>query len=270
MVFCLLISSFSLAQTSTETFETESNGTTSFTDNGVVFNIISHTTSFYIQGNYPGTGWNGTANDNKYIDNTGSALSGTSGSFSIKSSSNLFKVNRFWIFLSTNTLNQNVSGTLTVAGKLNGVTKYSQTKTSGFATSLGSTNGHTLIDLTNLNGQNYSNIIIDELRITLGGAFNYADLDAFTWVKDSGVVLAVDDVKNGKNNFQIYPNPTSDFINFQNPETIQKVEIYDLSGKLLISTESSVKVDVSKLEKGTYVAKVKTEKGTLDSKFVKN
>ncbi|WP_343524609.1 MBG domain-containing protein [Pedobacter sp.] len=171
------------AQSTTETFETESHGSTSFTDNGVVFNIVSHVGIFDIQGNYPGTGWSGTANDNRYIDNSGTGAVASSASFSIKTTSNLFKVNRFWIFLSNTSLQQNVLGTLTVTGKLSGVTKFTQTKTTGFATSLGTTNGYTLIDLTNLNGQNYSNIIIDEMQVTLGGAYVYAGLDAFNWVK---------------------------------------------------------------------------------------
>ncbi len=65
--------------------------------------------------------------------------------------------------------NQVATGTLTITGKLSGVTKFSTTKVNNFATSLGTTNGYTLIDMTNLNGQNYSNIVIDELRLTLGG-----------------------------------------------------------------------------------------------------
>jgi gliding motility-associated-like protein len=174
------------AQTSTEMFETESNGSASFTDNGVIFNIISHVGTFDIQANFPNTGWNGTANDNRYIDNSNDTASPPS--FSIKTTSNLFKVNRFWIYLSALNLDLTVPGTLTITGRLNGITKFTQTKSSGFTTSMTPTNGYTLIDLTNLNGQNYSNIIIDELRITLGGQFRYAGLDAFTWVKDSGVI----------------------------------------------------------------------------------
>ena len=187
MIFCLMTSGLFLAQTSTEQFETESHGSSSFTDNGVIFNIISHVGTFDIQGNYPGTGWNGTANDNRYIDNSNDNASPPS--FSIKTTSNLFKVNRFWIYLSALNLDLTVAGTLTVTGKLSGVTKFTQTKSSGFTTSMSPTNGYTLIDLTNLNGQNYSNIIIDELRITLGGLYRYAGLDAFTWVKDSGIVV---------------------------------------------------------------------------------
>ena len=271
LITAMLMSSVLInAQTSTEVFETESNASTSFSDNGVIFNILSQVGGFAIQGSFPNTGWNGTAIDNRYIDNNGLANVTTGASFSIKTTSNLFKVNRFWVFLSANNLNQTVAGTLTITGKLSGVTKFTQTKTTGFATGLGSTNGFTLIDLTNLNGQNYSNIIIDQLQVTAGGAFNYFCLDAFTWVKDSGIVLAVDNVDSGKNNFQIYPNPTSDFINFKNAESIEKVEIYDLSGKLSISTANATKINVSKLEKGTYTVKVKTKKGIENSKFIKN
>ena len=258
------------AQTSTEQFETESQNSTSFTDNGVIFNILTQVGGFDIQANYPGTGWNGTAVDNRYIDNTGAGNIASGASFSIKTTSNLFKVNRFWVFLSDTNLNQTVAGTLTISGKLGGVTKFTQTKSSGFVTSLGSTNGHTLIDLTNLNGQNYSNIILDELVITAGGLYTYVGLDAFTWVKDTGLVLAVADVKNGKDSFQVYPNPTSDRINFKNIESIEKVEIYDMSGKLAISSENATSINVSKLEKGTYVVQVKTKNGVESSRFIKN
>ena len=172
-IFTFLLYSITVAQTSTETFETEFQNSTTFTDNGVVFKIITYAGGFDIQANYPDTGWNGTAKDNRYIDNSGAGNVVNDPSFGIKTTSNLFKVNRFWVFLSDRSLNQNVSGTLKVTGKLAGVTKFTQTKTSGFATSLGSTNGHTLIDLTNLNGQNYSNIVIDELQVTAGGGYIY-------------------------------------------------------------------------------------------------
>ncbi|UQB68849.1 T9SS type A sorting domain-containing protein [Epilithonimonas zeae] len=263
----LICSNSFYAQSSTESFETESHGSTSFTDNGVIFNILSHVGTFRVQGNFPGTGWNGTANDNRYIDNSNSSES--PASFSIRTTSNLFKVNRFWIYLSAFNLDLNVDGTLTITGKLSGVTKFTQTKTTGFATSLGSTNGFTLINLVNLNGQNYSNIVIDQLQLTLGGAFRYASLDAFTWVKDSNIVLAVDDTQSKVNDYLVYPNPASDFISFNNAKDIQKVEIYDLSGKLIISSDKAEKVNVSQLEKGTYVTKLKMSNETVNSKFIK-
>ncbi|KQT20647.1 secretion protein [Chryseobacterium sp. Leaf405] len=257
----LFISIFSFGQTSTELFETESHGSTSFTDNGVIFNIISHVGGFDIQGNYPGTGWSGTANDNRYIDNSGTGNIATGASFSIKTTSNLFKVNRFWIFLSNTTLNQAVVGTLTITGKLSGVTKYTQTKTTGFVTSLGATNGYTLIDLTNLNGQNYSNIVIDQLQITLGGAYTYGGLDAFTWVKDSGIVLATNEAKSVKKEVNIYPNPTKGPL-YITSENNSKLEVYNQSAQLVKTIEARKgenEADISELPTGNYIIKSPSE-----------
>ncbi|GAB0156397.1 hypothetical protein CHRYSEOSP005_16620 [Chryseobacterium sp. Alg-005] len=251
----LLISLLSFGQTSTELFETESHNSSSFTDNGVIFNINSQVSTFDIQANYPGTGWSGTANDNRYIDNSNSASSGAS--FSIKTTSNLFKVNRFWVFLSNITLDQTVPGTLTVTGKLSGVTKFTQIKTTGFATSLGTTNGYTLIDLTNLNGQNYSNIVIDELQITAGGNYTYLGFDAFVWVKDSNIVLATNEVKSQKNKLGIYPNPTSGSFIIKADEG-SKAEIYDQTGKIIRTLDlrqGENREDISELPTGTYLIK---------------
>lgn len=260
----LLISLFTFAQTSTEVFETESSGSTSFTDNGVIFNIISHNApaSLFDIGNFANTGWNGTSNDNRYIDNTGNATDANANvSFSIKTTSNLFKVNKFWVFLANYLINQNASGTLTITGKLNGVTKFTQTKTTGFATSLGTTNGYTLIDLTNLNGQNYSNIIVDELRLTIGGDYRYLGFDAFTWVKDSGIVLGTNDTKVSKDKISIYPNPTSGEFSMKTDENT-KAQVYNQEGKLVKSLDIKKGINetnISELPSGVYIIKTPSE-----------
>ncbi|MGN7867179.1 T9SS type A sorting domain-containing protein [Chryseobacterium sp. 22458] len=255
----LLISIFSLGQTSTEQFETESHGSTSFTDNGVIFNIISHVSVFDIQGNFPGTGWNGTSNDNRYIDNSNNQDSPPS--FSIRTTSNLFKVNRFWMYLSALNLDLNVTGTLTITGKLSGVTKFTQTKTTGFATGLIPNNGYTLIDLTNLNGQNYSNIVIDELRITADGGFRYVGFDAFTWVKDSNLVLGTTETKVSKKDVAIYPNPTKGPLTIQTDKA-SETGIYNMEGKLIkkVSTQKgTTETDISELPKGVYFIRTGNE-----------
>lgn len=260
----LLISLFTFAQTSTEVFETESSGSTSFSDNGVIFNIISHNApaSLFDIANFPNTGWSGTSNDNRYIDNSGTAtLENANVSFSIKTTSNLFKVNRFWVFLANYLTNQNASGTLTVTGRLNGVTKFTQTKSTGFATSLGTTNGYTLIDLTNLNGQNYSNIIVDELRLTIGGDYRYLGFDAFTWVKDSGIVLGTNDTKVSKDKISIYPNPTSGEFSMQTDENT-KAQVYNQEGKLVKSLalkKGINETNIAELPSGVYIIKTPSE-----------
>lgn len=257
----LFISIFSFGQTSTEQFETESHGSASFTDNGVIFNILSHVNTYDIQANYPATGWNGSAVDNQYIDNsaTGNQAAGTS--FSIKTTSNLFKVNRFWIYASASNLDLTVSGTLTITGKLNGITKFTQVKSNGFNTSLATTNGFTLIDLTNLNGQNYSNIIIDQLQITAGGGYQYLALDAFTWVKDTGIVLSTDELKKSKNNLSVFPNPTTGQFSIETSEN-SKAQLYDQSGKILKDLELKKGINeenIAELPSGTYLLKTSSE-----------
>ena len=270
VLFTILTIYPSYSQTSTDTFETESHSSPNLTDNGVVFNIISHSSVFDIQANYPGTGWNGTSIDNRYIDNSNS--SGANASFSIKTTSNLFKVNRFWIFLSNSALNQNVTGTLMVTGKLSGVTKFTQTKSTGFATSLGSTNGYTFIDMTNLNGQNYSNIVIDELLITLGGNYTYAGLDAFTWVKDSGVVLGIND-EEFKNTFKFYPNPAQSRVFVEaNTLTNALLQIFDINGHELKSQkiDNTSSINIDDLQSGIYLFKISSQEGTATQRIVKN
>ncbi|MDR6547662.1 hypothetical protein J2810_003747 [Chryseobacterium rhizosphaerae] len=264
----LFIAITSFGQTSTEQFETESHGSSSFTDNGVIFNIISHTMIFDIQANYPQTGWNGTANDNRYIDNSGTGNQSEAASFSIKTTSNLFKANKFWVYVSAANLDLTVAGTLTVTGKLSGVTKFTQTKSSGFTTSISPTNGYTLIDLTNLNGQNYSNIIVDEIQLTLGGSYQYIALDAFTWVKDSGIVLAASEVKSSKKEISIYPNPTSGPLSIKT-EKATDAQVYGMDGKLVKTlpiTKGINNIDISELPKGIYFIKTSTE----STKIIKN
>jgi hypothetical protein len=267
LIICsLLISIFSFGQTSTETFETESQGSTNFTDNGVTFNIISHASNFVI-GIFPNTGWSGTANDNRYIDNSAS-VGADNASFSIKTTSNLFKVNRFWVYVANKFSNPAVSGTLTVTGKLSGVTKFSTIKTTGFATNLGTTNGYTLIDMTNLNGQNYSNIVIDELQLTLGGNYYYLGLDALTWVKDSNIVLGTAESKSPAKSIAVYPNPTNGPLTITT-EKSSEAAIYNQEGKLLkrISTQKgNTETNISDLPKGVYYIKTTTE----STKVIKN
>lgn len=252
------------AQTTTVTFETSSGGSTSFTSNGYVFNIVSLAGVFRIQSNYPNTGWNGTANDNVYIDNTGTT-SINSPSFSIKSSSS-FKVSKFWVFLSDTALNQSTSsGTLIVTGKLNGITKFSSTKTSGFNTTFNATmgttgiyNGFTLIDLTNLNGQDYSNIIIDEIQLQSTGSYVYMCLDAFTWSKTSTLGTAE---TSSENTTGVYPNPSSGIF-YMNLEKNSKITLYDRSGKIIKSAEAvkgENKIDITEFPDGMYLMKSESE-----------
>lgn len=69
----------------------------------------------------------------------------------------------------------------------------------------------------------------------------------------------------------LYPNPTSDFLNIKTSQKISKIEIYDMSGKLIKSERlKEEKINVQSLLKGNYLLKIQTENGVVNSKFIKN
>ena len=67
-----------------------------------------------------------------------------------------------------------------------------------------------------------------------------------------------------------YPNPAKNTINLDTKETILKVEIYDISGRIL-SSNSVIenKIDISNLKIGNYILKVFTVNGVMSSKIIK-
>ncbi|MDR6763546.1 Leucine-rich repeat (LRR) protein [Flavobacterium sp. 2755] len=74
--------------------------------------------------------------------------------------------------------------------------------------------------------------------------------------------------------FNIYPNPVKDILNIslQNNIEIKSIEIYDVLGQLVIAVpniQNVSNIDVSKLQSGNYILKIKTAKGTSSSKFIK-
>lgn len=72
-----------------------------------------------------------------------------------------------------------------------------------------------------------------------------------------------------QNNLFVYPNPTSDFINIKTTKLdIEKVFIFDLSGKLIM-TEKSKRIDVSHLPSATYIITIKTSDHLKSFKFIK-
>jgi hypothetical protein len=68
----------------------------------------------------------------------------------------------------------------------------------------------------------------------------------------------------------IYPNPTKDELFIKSESQIKKVEIYSLTGSLLLSENNfNEKISVSALPKGVYVVRIYTDKGSVVSKVVK-
>gem|GEM_PF-5353178 len=71
--------------------------------------------------------------------------------------------------------------------------------------------------------------------------------------------------------FSLYPNPVSDKLYIGSSEHFSALEIYDVSGKLVLSKKSAVGfVDVSMLKRGQYLLKMISDDGSvMQTKFVK-
>ncbi|QBN20163.1 T9SS type A sorting domain-containing protein [Flavobacterium nackdongense] len=255
-----------IAQT-TETFETETDNNTSFTDNSLVFSITSLAGGIFDIGNFTGTGWNGTAADNKYIDNSGTADIGIPVQFKIKSPvSTSFKLKSFYLFLSQSNLNAG-SGSCTITGKLAGSTVFTATASTGFNSNPLVNNGFTFINLTTYGGTDNSNKSIDEFTITTTGTFEYVALDAMTWTNNA---LSVDQFDAAA--FNYYPNPVKNTLNLRYSKEITSAKISNMLGQTISEKMINAKeteIEMSTLSKGTYILEIKSLDSSKTFKVIK-
>ncbi|MDD4085972.1 MAG: T9SS type A sorting domain-containing protein, partial [Bacteroidales bacterium] len=59
---------------------------------------------------------------------------------------------------------------------------------------------------------------------------------------------------------KLYPNPITDFLYVETKEKIESVSVYDLSGKLILTSDATV-VDLNQVKKGFYLVQVQTKTG---------
>ena len=85
------------------------------------------------------------------------------------------------------------------------------------------------------------------------------------WMPGTGTSLNSISVDN---KLSIYPNPASDFINLESNTQIQSVNIFDITGKSVLSLNRAHNLEiisVSSLKKGIYLVKVRFEDGSFSS-----
>lgn len=111
-------------------------------------------------------------------------------------------------------------------------------------------------------------------------AYNWNNYPSGAWDTDGSPSVAMDAFKNSvsltndsykKNNrITIYPNPSSDYINFSSNIEIYNVKIYDLKGRLIHSLSNKYKIekiDISSLSIGIYLLKINE---IIYEKFIKH
>ena len=66
----------------------------------------------------------------------------------------------------------------------------------------------------------------------------------------------------------VYPNPSNDLINIQLNSKINKVEVYDLNGCLVLVGEGA-EINIQSLYNGMYILKAITGEGVYNARFIK-
>ncbi|MGL5786697.1 MAG: alpha-amylase family glycosyl hydrolase [Bacteroidales bacterium] len=67
----------------------------------------------------------------------------------------------------------------------------------------------------------------------------------------------------------VYPNPASDLLNLKSENTPEKIQIYAISGQLVMSDSLTQTVNIRHLPAGTYIIKVWTGNNVYQSRFIK-
>lgn len=69
----------------------------------------------------------------------------------------------------------------------------------------------------------------------------------------------------------VYPNPVKNDLNINTEYDIQLLEVYDMTGKVVLSTKNAKNVvDTSNLVNGIYILRISTDYGMFTQKLVKN
>ena len=72
-----------------------------------------------------------------------------------------------------------------------------------------------------------------------------------------------------KNAVQVYPNPSSDFINFKGLKDVEQISVFDATGKLFHQSDSVAPIDVKTWKSGLYLIKIKSKDSEFTTKFIK-
>ncbi len=95
-------------------------------------------------------------------------------------------------------------------------------------------------------------------------------IDNYSIEASNNAVLGTADTKKEKSSIiAIGPNPTSEYLNILTELKINKVEIFDMSGKKVNSTLDGNRINVKHLNPGGYIINLETSKGKTVEKFIK-
>jgi hypothetical protein len=140
---------------------------------------------------------------------------------------------------------------------------------------LASTTKLTPISLTGVVDLTANELDISAFQSAVYFAFRHHDSsDEFALAIDDIQVLALDPASSEQffaENFNMYPNPTTDVLNIssKNGLNASEIRITDMTGRVVKVQKEASTVNVSNLAAGTYLIDITTKEGKATSKFIK-
>ena len=105
------------------------------------------------------------------------------------------------------------------------------------------------------------------LQLEAGEVFNFTDFETPTPDLSADIQLNIDEGNTNNCDVRIFPNPTRDFLFIESEYEIESFEIFDLSGKKILSQNSSLNIiDCSTLGYGLYTITVTLSNGEIVQK----
>ncbi len=91
---------------------------------------------------------------------------------------------------------------------------------------------------------------------------------------DTSACFAINNIKVNVNllaqSIKLFPNPTTGLLQLESPKPIEKVEVFDVTGRLMFSRNNpKEKIDLTALPKGIYMVKLHLKEGVVVKRAVK-
>jgi uncharacterized delta-60 repeat protein len=109
-------------------------------------------------------------------------------------------------------------------------------------------------------------------KIIVAGTTNNGINNDFAITRLTNTVLSVDDFNNEASNVIIYPNPVTNSLNIKTSNELDVIEysIYNMLGQIIYkSDDNNGKVNTTNFSNGIYNIQIKTNKGIVSKKFIK-
>ena len=119
---------------------------------------------------------------------------------------------------------------------------------------------------------NSAGAVIFAYKFTVPGTYNY-DCSVGSHAANGmvGSVIVTDpstNINTTGTNYLIYPNPTSDYVYLNGINRGAKATVYNVTGKLLLST-SEKKIDLSSYPNGLYIVNIRSNKRVITRSIIK-